>query len=135
MLIHAKSKWPQEISANLWPYVMRMANEANNITPNVNDKHHHSPMEIFVNTSVASNPKHWQHFGCPTYVLDAKLQSRKPFHKWGNDLDLVSTLVGHHSTQDLWDWFSTSIQNSRHRNSISSLIWPSIQSLKYMKMR
>jgi hypothetical protein len=83
MLIHAKSKWPQEMSANLWPYAMQMANEANNVTPNMNDKHRHSPMELFANTRVASNPKHWQHFGCPTYVLDAKLQSGKPFHKWG----------------------------------------------------
>jgi hypothetical protein len=82
MLIHAKSKWPQEISANLWPYAMRMANEAN-VTPNMNDKHRRSPMELFENTRVASNPKHWQHFGCPTYVLDVKLQSGKPFHKWG----------------------------------------------------
>jgi hypothetical protein len=82
MLIHAKSKWPQEISANLWPYAMRMANEANNVTPNMNDEHRRSPMELFANTRVASNPKHWQHFGCPVYVLDAKLQSGKPFHKW-----------------------------------------------------
>jgi hypothetical protein len=50
MLIHAKSKWPQEISANLWPYAMRMANEANNVTPNMNDKHRRSPMELFLQT-------------------------------------------------------------------------------------
>jgi hypothetical protein len=81
ILIHAKSKWPQEISANLWPYAMRMANEAN-VTPNMNDEHHCSPMELFANMRVASNPKHWQHFGCPVYVLDVKLQSGKPFHKW-----------------------------------------------------
>lgn len=41
-----------------------------------------SSMELFANIRVASNPKHWQHFGCPTYVLDANLQSGKPFHKW-----------------------------------------------------
>jgi hypothetical protein len=82
MLIHAKSKWPQEISANLWPYAMQMANEANNVTPDMNEKHCRSPMELFANARVASNPKHWQHFGCPVYVLDAKLQSGKAFHKW-----------------------------------------------------
>lgn len=82
MLIHAKSKWPQEISANLWPYAMRTANEANNITPNMNDKRRRSPMELFANTRVASNPKHWQHFGCPVYVLSEELQSGKFYHKW-----------------------------------------------------
>jgi hypothetical protein len=82
MLIHAKNKWPQEISANLWPYALRVANEANNVTPNMNDKHRRSPLELFANTRVASNPKHWQHFGCPVYVLDEKLQSGSIFHKW-----------------------------------------------------
>jgi hypothetical protein len=82
MLIHAKSKWPQEIPANLWPYAMRTANEANNVTPKMTDKRRRSPLELFANTRVASNPKHWQHFGCPVYVLDDKLQSARIFHKW-----------------------------------------------------
>jgi hypothetical protein len=49
MLIHAKSKWPQEISANLWPYAMRMANEANNVTPNMNDEYRRSFLSVFGN--------------------------------------------------------------------------------------
>jgi hypothetical protein len=48
------------------------------------------------------------------------------FTSGGNDLDLVSTLVGHLSTQVLWDWFSMSVLDSHHRNSISSLIRPLI---------
>ena len=28
------------------------------------------------------NPKHFQTFGCPVYVLDNKLQHNAPFHKW-----------------------------------------------------
>ena len=33
MLLRAESKWPDIISANLWPYALREANEALNSTP------------------------------------------------------------------------------------------------------
>lgn len=37
-LSHAKRLWPQEVSINLWPYAMRLANESINATPNLNDR-------------------------------------------------------------------------------------------------
>jgi hypothetical protein len=40
------------------------------------------PIEIFSNSKVATNPKHWKPFGCPTYVLTSELQRNRPFHKW-----------------------------------------------------
>jgi hypothetical protein len=82
MLIHSNSRWPMCVTANLWPYAVRTANDVINHTPSFQDKERRSPMEIFSNTKVVSNPKHWKPFGCPVYVLDNDLQSRHPFHKW-----------------------------------------------------
>jgi hypothetical protein len=73
LLLHAKRKWPQEISANLWPYTLCMANNLINTTPNLQDRLKRSPNELMSGTRVTSNPKHWKHFGCPAYVLDAAL--------------------------------------------------------------
>lgn len=82
-LAHAKRQWPQEISVNLWPYALRIANDANNATPNLADKPaYRSPAELFFSTKVTTNAKRWQHFGCPVYVLDKQLQASKPLHKW-----------------------------------------------------
>jgi Integrase core domain. len=33
MLLHASTKWKTHITANLWPYAIRMANEVLNSTP------------------------------------------------------------------------------------------------------
>ena len=82
MLIHANMRWPDSVTANLWPYAVRMANDAINNTPCMQDKQRRSPIEIFARSKVVSNPKHWKPFGCPVYVLDKNLQGRQPFHKW-----------------------------------------------------
>jgi hypothetical protein len=36
-LIHANRRWPKAISANLWPYAVRYANDCSNSTPNMQD--------------------------------------------------------------------------------------------------
>jgi len=82
MLIHANSRWPDGVTTNLWPYAIRMANEAINNTPSFQDENRKTPVELFANSNVTANPKHWKPFGCPVYVLDNQLQSGKPFHKW-----------------------------------------------------
>ena len=82
MLIHAAHRWPECITANLWPYAIRMANEAMNSSPSLQDPKHRSPIQIFTNSKVAINPKHFQTFGCPVYVLDNALQHNAPYHKW-----------------------------------------------------
>jgi hypothetical protein len=84
MLIHANSRWPDAINANLWPYAVRAANEAINHSPSMQDPERRSPMEIFAKTRVVANPKHWKPFGCPVYVLESDLQSGQPYHKWKN---------------------------------------------------
>ena len=82
MLIHAAHRWPECITANLWPYAIRMANEAMNSSPSLQDPKHRSPIQIFTNSKVAINPKHFQTFGCPVYVLSNALQHNAPYHKW-----------------------------------------------------
>ena len=82
MLIHANSRWKSDITANLWPYAIRMASDAVNHTPSFQDPTRRTPTEIFTGSRVAGNPKHWKPFGCPVYVLDNALQGRNPFHKW-----------------------------------------------------
>ena len=84
MIIHANKRWPEAVSANLWPYAIRMANDSINSTPWLNDKEGQSPIEKFAKTSVLTNPKHWHHFGCPVFVLDDQLQQgrRPPGGKW-----------------------------------------------------
>ncbi len=81
MLIHANSRWSNNITAHLWPYAVRIAGESINNTPCMQDPERRTPIELFTNTKVSSNPKHWKPFGCPAYVLDNDLQSRRPFHK------------------------------------------------------
>eukprot|EP00978_Attheya_sp_CCMP212_P025958 scaffold84501_cov28-Attheya_sp.AAC.3 len=47
MLIHSNNRWKGSITANLWPYALRMANDA------INDV----PKQVFSNTKVYVNPK------------------------------------------------------------------------------
>ena len=80
-MIHAQKRWPETINAHLWPYALRMACDAyNEANGNTGDP---SPLEKFSKSFVQPNPKHWQPFGCPVFVLDNKLQSGKGIkHKW-----------------------------------------------------
>ena len=82
MLTHANARWHDTITTNLWPYAVRNANDAINHTPSMQDAERRSPMELFSGSKVATNPKHWKPFGCPTYVLSNELQGNRPFHKW-----------------------------------------------------
>ena len=42
-LIHANRKWPKAITANLWPYAMRMASSILNETPSMQDPEGRTP--------------------------------------------------------------------------------------------
>ena len=82
MLIHANKRWPKAISAQLWPYALRMANEALNATPNMVHPTKQSPLQLFSKTDVHTNLKHWYPFGCPVYVLESSLATSGIHHKW-----------------------------------------------------
>jgi hypothetical protein len=47
MLIHANARWKGSITANLWPYAVRMASEAVNNTPSFQDPTKRTPIEMF----------------------------------------------------------------------------------------
>ena len=81
-LIHASSKWNGVVTANLWPYAMRLANDALNNSPSPQDKARRTPEQIFAKSNVVPNAKHYKPFGCPVYVLESALQNLKTFHKW-----------------------------------------------------
>ena len=84
MLIHQNRRWKNVGSVYLWPYALRMANDAINEAPNLRDKEGRSPLQIFGGSEdVNLNSKHWIPFGCPVYVLESPLQSGRGIHnKW-----------------------------------------------------
>ena len=64
-LIHANRRWPQAISAHLWPYALRHANDCINAAPNMQHSKCLSPTQLFAKTMVNINKKHWKPFSCP----------------------------------------------------------------------
>jgi hypothetical protein len=80
MLLHAKQRWPNAVTSNLWPYAMRMANDVSNFSPGIIDGI--SPLEKFGQVAVSPRVKHSHTFGSPVYVLDTQLQAGKSVPKW-----------------------------------------------------
>jgi hypothetical protein len=80
MLLHATRRWPDAISANLWPYALRMANDIYNSTSSISTKQ--VPVNMFSDSNIATKPKHWYPFGCPVYILDSQIQEGKRISKW-----------------------------------------------------
>ena len=89
MLIHANHRWPEAITANLWPYAIRAANDSLNATPCARHKFKSTPLQIFSRTDVDVNPKHWIPFGSPVYVLENKLQAAHPIYE--NEMEVTGS--------------------------------------------
>lgn len=81
-MVFAAHRWSNAITTNLWPYAMRLANESINAAPRMSDATKRSPLQIFSNSVVSVNKKHFKPFGCPVYVLDESLQTNRPHGKW-----------------------------------------------------
>jgi hypothetical protein len=81
-LAHANYAWSEAITANVWPYAMRLANEASNATPMKSNEQAYSPAQLFAGSKANANKKHFQPFGCLVHVPNQKLQQQKPHHKW-----------------------------------------------------
>ena len=79
--INAAHRWPKAISANLWLQAIKHVVNVRNSLPRPGKTE--SPLSKFAGTSVQPNLKHFHPFGCPVYVLQAPLQTRSPFPKWG----------------------------------------------------
>jgi hypothetical protein len=74
MILHAQHRWPNAISAHLWPMAMKNANDNSNSAPSANTGI--SPIETFTQVQVAPRVKHSHTFGAPVYVLEERLQSQ-----------------------------------------------------------
>ena len=80
MIVHAQRRWPNAITANLWPYALRTANDILVSTPRLADGV--SPMETFSGVQVKPNLNQFHPFGCPSYVLNNQLQQGQNVPKW-----------------------------------------------------
>ena len=94
MLLHAKHRWPSAITANLWPYALRHANEVHASSPRLLDQV--SPMELFSGVSVQPKLRHFHTFGCPAYTLTNRLQAKQKAPKW-EDRARVGVYLGQSS--------------------------------------
>ena len=81
MMIHSALKWPEETDVSLWPMAVDYAVYLHNHLPKRSP--HVSPEEIFSGTkcdgSLLRAARVW---GCPAYVLDAKMQDGLKLPKW-----------------------------------------------------
>lgn len=81
ILLHAMLRWPEQTSTDLWPMAMQHSEHLVNVLPNMSDGF--SPDEKFCRT-FKSTPQlqHLPVWGCPTYVLDPRLQDKRKLPKW-----------------------------------------------------
>jgi hypothetical protein len=82
MMLHFIMHWPQEAQLELWPFAVSYAVWLWNNMPDTGSRV--SPLELFMGVTF-DNYRHLQRarvFGCPVYVLDAKLQDAKSLPKW-----------------------------------------------------
>jgi len=82
MMLHFIMHWPQEAQLELWPFAVSYAAWLWNNMPDTGSRV--SPLELFMGVTF-DNYRHLQRarvFGCPVYVLDAKLQDAKKLPKW-----------------------------------------------------
>jgi hypothetical protein len=80
MLLHAKHRWPQAITANLWPQALLHATDVRNVIPRVLDRD--SPLSLFSKVKVEPNLKDLHPFGCPVYIAEKPIQDGHKMDKW-----------------------------------------------------
>jgi hypothetical protein len=104
MLLHAKRRWPSAVTANLWPYAVRMANDVHNFVPSI--KEGVSPIERF------SQVQYHQEYGIVTH-LDVRFTHRmdtcklaKGFQSGAIKHGLDYFLDGRHGTHEKLHWCS-----------------------------
>ena len=97
-LLHAAHRWPKAIAANLWPQAIKHVVNVRNSLPWPGKTE--SPLSKFAGTSIQPNLKHFHPFGRPVYILQAQLQTRSPFPKWGEQsrVGIFLCLSSHHAS-------------------------------------
>ena len=73
MLLSAQRLWPEAIGEILWPFAWKEYERSYNELSL--DKNGRSPLEKFSSVSKDLDLTHYHPWGCPVYVLEAKLQS------------------------------------------------------------
>ena len=58
MLIHTGHLWKTRITTNLWPYALRLGNQAYKNTPLLGNEQVKTPTQLFTSTEVHNNPKY-----------------------------------------------------------------------------
>ncbi|KAG7341235.1 reverse transcriptase RNA-dependent DNA polymerase [Nitzschia inconspicua] len=82
MLLHLALHWPEQSRLDLWPFALEHAVYLWNHMPKKDSLL--APVQLFTG-AVFDDYHHLQHshvWGCPTYVLDPKLQDGKKIPKW-----------------------------------------------------
>ena len=83
MLLHLRLHWPDEFSADLWPFALDYAVYIYNHVPTKGKPGAPSPIEVFCGSKVGCRSlRRLRVFGCPCYVLDPRLQDGKKIPKW-----------------------------------------------------
>ena len=83
MLLHLRLHWPDEFSPDLWPFALDYAVYIYNHVPCKGRAGMPSPAELFCGTKIGCRPlRRLRVFGCPSYVLDPRLQDGKKIPKW-----------------------------------------------------
>ena len=81
MMIHCHLHWPDGFSPNLWPMALDYAVWIYNHVPREDSTL--SPMELFTGVKEhCSQLRRLRVWGCPSYVLDPRLQDGKKVPKW-----------------------------------------------------
>ena len=97
MILHGAHRWPNVITAHLWPYALRLASD---ISQNIardskeGEKKAKAPIQLFSQVNVKVQLKTYHPFGCPTYVLHDTLANGKYHPKW-KDQTRVGVYLGH----------------------------------------
>jgi hypothetical protein len=80
-LLHAIHHWPNGVSKNLWPFAIKYACNIRNRVRSFDGK---TPEEKFSGapSTFTTDVSQYHPFGCPAYVLDARLQGGNKIPRW-----------------------------------------------------
>ena len=79
LLLHAMFHWPNMVTAEFWPFPLRLVMDTHNNSPLPNGL---CPIELFVQVKRRSCIKDYHTFGYPAYVLHARLCNVSKVPKW-----------------------------------------------------
>lgn len=142
MMIHAQMRWPDTSDLSLWPMAVDYAVFIYNNTPNPTTGI--APIDVITRTRVPRTRLMDTHvWGCPTYVLDPRLQDGKKIPRWqprsrrgqflgfspqhASTIPLVLNLNTHHVSPQYHvvfdDWFATIIGDVQYDENNPPPAW------------